>query len=582
MMHVAIVLSWFSTLCFHGVYFSNFVSWSCNPFETYPAGNVLTPLFGQAFLNLADDGEYVFAGTFFVWRCLGLYWAEPLRSLGLFSISLAALSILGAFLHMHKLAQPRLGSGHVLSAAGLALLSWGGHLAHVCLPLQAMLAAGVATTRLPTASQLLAGPFPLRRLDVSEFINSWDGAVSTELILFHHVSIGILFLGAAGASGSLKGGGVPATTLRASIYTSSLFALAIALGCVGSISIVVCFALPCIPCYGAIASAYATVWGLFCHHYWIGILFLVGAASHSALGALRSTPYILAVLVSQRESVIGHLTWVCTFLGVHSVGPLIHNDSMQALGRHYDQLADGSIQVRPVVLAAVQSTLFGQCLELGFQSSPLGSVDYLVFHLESFCIHTTVLILLKGLLMSRSSRLVADKGALGFVYPCDGPGRGGTCQISPWDHVFLGTFWAYNTGAVGLFHSFWYAESFKWAQLDDWASSAGSVNGWLRSLLWTESAEVIQAYGSACAGYSLVFFTGHFVWALSLMFLFTGRGYWQELLESVSWAHVKLHLVPTIQPRALSITMGRAVGVTHYLAGAIGVSWAFSICRLVA
>lgn len=137
-------------------------------------------------------------------------------------------------------------------------------------------------------------------------------------------------------------------------------------------------------------------------------------------------------------------------------------------------------------------------------------------------------------------------------------------------------------GLTSGFHSFWYAESFKWAQLDGWAGSAGSVNGWLRSLLWTESAEVIQAYGSACAGYSLVFFTGHFAWALSLMFLFTGRGYWQELLESVSWAHVKLHLAPTIQPRALSITTGRAVGVTHYLAGAIGASWAFSTCRLVA
>ena len=24
-----------------------------------------------------------------------------------------------------------------------------------------------------------------------------------------------------------------------------------------------------------------------------------------------------------------------------------------------------------------------------------------------------------------------------LLYPCDDPGRGGTCQISPWDHVFL-------------------------------------------------------------------------------------------------------------------------------------------------
>jgi len=54
-----------------------------------------------------------------------------------------------------------------------------------------------------------------------------------------------------------------------------------------------------------------------------------------------------------------------------------------------------------------------------------------VHHIHAFTIHTALLILLKGTLYSRSSRLVSDKSELGFRYPCDGPGRGGTCQISP-------------------------------------------------------------------------------------------------------------------------------------------------------
>jgi photosystem I P700 chlorophyll a apoprotein A1 len=45
------------------------------------------------------------------------------------------------------------------------------------------------------------------------------------------------------------------------------------------------------------------------------------------------------------------------------------------------------------------------------------------------------------------------------------------------------------------------------------------------------------------------------------MFLFSGRGYWQELIESILWSHNKLKVAPAIQPRALSITQGRAVGV---------------------
>jgi photosystem I P700 chlorophyll a apoprotein A1 len=39
---------------------------------------------------------------------------------------------------------------------------------------------------------------------------------------------------------------------------------------------------------------------------------------------------------------------------------------------------------------------------------------------------------------ARSSRLIPDKANLGFRFPCDGPGRGGTCQTSAWDHIFLG------------------------------------------------------------------------------------------------------------------------------------------------
>jgi photosystem I P700 chlorophyll a apoprotein A1 len=59
------------------------------------------------------------------------------------------------------------------------------------------------------------------------------------------------------------------------------------------------------------------------------------------------------------------------------------------------------------------------------------------------------------------------------------------------------------------------------------------------------------------------------------MFLFSGRGYWQELIESILWAHSKLNITPVISPRALSITQGRAVGLAHYLLGGIGVTWAF-------
>ena len=52
-----------------------------------------------------------------------------------------------------------------------------------------------------------------------------------------------------------------------------------------------------------------------------------------------------------------------------------------------------------------------------------------------------------------------------------------------------------------------------------------------------------------------------------------GRGYWQELIESILWAHHKFKIMPHIQPQ------GRAVGFIHYTLGGVGCTWAFFISR---
>ena len=215
-------------------------------------------------------------------------------------------------------------------------------------------------------------------------------------------------------------------------------------------------------------------------------------------------------------------------------------------------------------------------------------------HVHSFTIQVTVLILVKGALNCRGSRLVSDKQSLGFRYPCDGPGRGGTCQVSPWDHVFLGIFWGYNSVSVSVFHFYWKYQSDVWGNFDgaqskvshitggDFSYSSSSVNSWLTNFLWSQASQVIQGYSTQYSGYLLIFLAAHFIWALSLMFLYSGRGYWQELVESLVWCHSKLHLVVLVQPRALSITQGRAVGVTHFVIGGVSTTWSFILSRIIA
>lgn len=223
----------------------------------------------------------------------------------------------------------------------------------------------------------------------------------------------------------------------------------------------------------------------------------------------------------------------------------------------------------------------------------LGTADFIVHHIHAFTIHVALLILSKGILYARNSRLVHDKLELGFRYPCDGPGRGGTCQISPWDHIYLAVFWMYNSLSVVLFHYFWKMQSDVWGIYNipnqkimhisggDFSVNSRSINGWLRNLLWSQAAQVIQSYGTSISGYGFIFISAHFIWAFSLMFLYSGRGYWQELIESILWAHQKFKIMPYIQPRALSISQGRAVGFIHYTLGGLGCTWAFFISRMV-
>ena len=322
---------------------------------------------------------------------------------------------------------------------------------------------------------------------------------------------------------------------------------------------------------------------------------------------------VLDRVLRVRDAIISHLNWVCIFLGFHSFGLYIHNDTMRALGRPQDMFSDTAIQLQPIFaqwvqnihnsapgftspssLASVSPAFGGDVVAVGGKVAmmpiALGTADFMVHHIHAFTIHVTVLILLKGVLYARNSRLIPDKSELGFRFPCDGPGRGGTCQVSGWDHVFLGLFWMYNSISVVIFHFSWKMQSDVWGTVapdgsvthityGNFAQGAICINGWLRDFLWSQAANVINSYGSALSAYGIMFLAGHFIFAFSLMFLFSGRGYWQELIESIVWAHNKLNVAPAIQPRALSITQGRAVGVTHYLLGGIVTTWAFFLAR---
>nr|UPY83807.1 photosystem I P700 apoprotein A1 [Emiliania huxleyi] len=669
---LAIIFLWVSQAYFHGARFSNYSAWLLNPTSIKPSAQVVWPVVGQEILNGDVGGGFsgvqITSGVFQMWRASGITNETELYWTAMGGLMMSALMVFAGWFHYHK-AAPKLEwfqnvesmmNHHLAGLLGLGCLSWSGHQIHISLPINKLLDAGVAPQEIPLPHELLfnqdlmaqlypsfkKGLLPFFTLNWGEYsdfltfkggLNPITGSLWLSDTAHHHLALAVLFIFAGhmyrtnwgighsmkeileAHKGPLTGEGHKG--LYEILTTSWHAQLAINLAMMGSLSIIVAHHMYAMPPYPYIAVDYPTQLSLFTHHMWIGGFCVCGAAAHGAIFMVRdyspvqSYNNLLDRVLRHRDAIISHLNWVCIFLGTHSFGLYIHNDTMRALGRPQDMFSDKAIQLQPIFAKWVQSlhTLapgntapnslatasyaFGGDVvavngKIAMMPIQLGTADFLVHHIHAFTIHVTVLILLKGVLFARSSRLIPDKANLGFRFPCDGPGRGGTCQVSAWDHIFLGLFWMYNCISVVIFHFSWKMQSDVWGTISEkgkithitggnFANSALTINGWLRDFLWSQASQVIQSYGSALSAYGIIFLGAHFIWAFSLMFLFSGRGYWQELIESIVWAHNKLKLAPAIQPRALSITQGRAVGLAHYLLGGIGTTWSFFLARII-
>jgi photosystem I P700 chlorophyll a apoprotein A1 len=667
--HLAIIFIWLSGAYFHGAKFSNYEAWLSDPTGIKPSAQVVWPIFGQEILNAEVGGGFqgiqITSGFFQLWRGAGITTSSELYATAIGALVMAGLMLYAGYFHYH-VSPPKLEwfqnvesmmNHHLAVLLGCGSIGWAGHLIHVSLPVNKLLDSGVAPQDIPIPHEFLydnafmAKLFPSFAEGLGAFF-TFNWATYSDFLTFkggldphtgglwmtdiahHHLALGGLLIVAGhmyrtnwGIGHSMKeiidGHADPVGAVGEGhkglfeILTTSWHAqLAVNLATLGSISIVVAHHMYAMPPYPYLATDYATVQCLFTHHIWIGAFMCVGAAAHAAIFMVRdydpaqNVDNLLDRILRHRDAIISHLNWVCIWLGFHSFGLYVHNDTMRALGRPQDMFSDTAIQLQPVfaqaeqafhaaVAGTFQAPLAGAATspvwggdtvivggKVAMSAIPLGTADLMIHHIHAFTIHVTVLILLKGVLYARSSRLIPDKSELGFRFPCDGPGRGGTCQVSSWDHVFLGLFWMYNSISIVIFHFSWKMQSDVWGTAfpdgsvytitgGNFAQSAITINGWLRDFLWAQASNVITSYGTALSAYGIIFLAAHFIWAFSLMFLFSGRGYWQELIESIVWAHNKLKLAPAIQPRALSIIQGRAVGVTHYLLGGIVTTWAF-------
>jgi photosystem I P700 chlorophyll a apoprotein A2 len=413
---------------------------------------------------------------------------------------------------------------------------------------------------------------------------------------------------------------LPHQGLYETLNNSLHFQLALALAALGVITSLVAQHMYALPPYAFIAKDYTTMAALYTHHQYIAGFIMVGAFAHGAIFLVRdydpaqNKGNVLDRVLQHKEAIISHLSWVSLFLGFHTLGIYVHNDVMQAFATPEKQ-----ILIEPVfaqfVQAASGKALYGFDSLLSNQDSIAGTAwpnygnvwlpnwldainsgsnslfltigpgDFLVHHAIALGLHTTTLILVKGALDARGSKLMPDKKDFGYSFPCDGPGRGGTCDISAWDSFYLAMFWMLNT--IGWVTFYWH-----WKHLAVWSGNVAQFNdasptimGWLRDYLWLNSAQLINGYNpygmNNLAVWSWMFLFAHLVWATGFMFLISWRGYWQELIETIVWAHERTPLANLVRwkdkPVALSIVQARLVGLAHFTVGYILTYAAFLI-----
>nr|UNJ15970.1 photosystem I P700 chlorophyll a apoprotein A2 [Cyanidioschyzonaceae sp. 3]WDB00337.1 photosystem I P700 chlorophyll a apoprotein A2 [Cyanidiococcus yangmingshanensis] len=672
--HLALIFLWTSGNLFHVAWQGNFEQWIANPLKTKPLAHAIwDPHFGQAALKAFTRGETVanisYSGLYHWWYTIGLRNNVELYSGALGLLVLSAVFLLAGWLHIQPKFKPSLSwfknnesrlNHHLAGLFGVSSLAWTGHLVHVAIP--ASRGQHVGWDNFISVAPHPAGLQPFFTGNWSVYAQSPDSmqhvfgtnqGAGTAILTFlggfhpqtqslwltdmahHHLAIAVIFIVAGhmyrtnfGIGHNLK------TILEAhrppsgrlgkghiGIYqtlTNSLhFQLGLALACLSVVTSLVAQHMYAMPPYAYMAYDYVTQAALYTHHQYIAGLLIVGAFAHGAIFFIRdydpeqNQDNVLARMLTHKEAIISHLSWVSLFLGFHTLGLYVHNDVVVAFGNPEKQ-----ILIEPIFAQWIQATsgkaLYGFHVLLSSSTSnattaaqqlwlpgwleainnesnslflTIGPGDFLVHHAIALGLHTTTLILVKGALDARGSKLMPDKKDFGYSFPCDGPGRGGTCDISAWDAFYLAMFWMLNT--IGWITFYWH-----WKHLSLWQGNVAQFNesstylmGWLRDYLWLNSSPLINGYNpygmNSLSVWAWMFLFAHLVWATGFMFLISWRGYWQELIETLAWAHERTPLANLIKwkdkPVALSIVQARLVGLVHFTVGYILTYAAFVI-----
>jgi len=500
--HLAIIFLWTSGNLFHVAWQGNFEKWVSNPLKVKPIAHAIwDPHFGDSALKAFSKGNaypvnLAYSGVYQWWYTIGFRTNQELfaGSIGLLLLSCALL--FAGWLHLQPKFRPSLSwfknnesrlNHHLSGLLGVSSLAWTGHLVHVAIPVSR--GVHVGWDNFLTTPPHPAGLTPFFTGNWTVYAENPDSAAhvygtsegaGTAILTFlggfhpqtqslwlsdiahHQLAIAVVFIVAGhmyrtnfGIGHNMKeildahrppGGrlGAGHVGLFETITNSLHMQLGLALASLGVATSLTAQHMYALTPYAFLSKDFTTEAALYTHHQYIAGFLMVGAFAHGAIFFVRdydpelNKGNVLARMLEHKEAIISHLSWASLFLGFHTLGLYIHNDTVVAFGQpekqilfepvfaEYIQAASGkavyefnvllSSSTSPATVAGNQVWLPGWLEAINSDKNDLfltiGPGDFLVHHAIALGLHVTTLILVKGALDARGSKLMPDKKRL--------------------------------------------------------------------------------------------------------------------------------------------------------------------------
>jgi photosystem I P700 chlorophyll a apoprotein A2 len=372
------------------------------------------PHFGEPALKAFTRGgvnypvNIAYSGVYHWWYTIGMRTNNDLYfgSIGL--LILASVLLFAGWLHLQPKFKPSLSwfknnesrlNHHLSGLFGVSSLAWTGHLVHVAIPESRGIHVGwdnflvtpphpeglkpffsgnwLAYAANPDTPQHVFGTSEGAGTAILTFVGGFNPttqALWLTDIAHHQLAIATVFIVAGhmyrtnfGIGHDLKeildahrppGGrlGAGHRGLFDTITNSLHMQLGLALACLGVATSLVAQHMYSLPSYVYIAKDYTTQAALYVHHQYIAGFLMVGAFAHGAIFFVRdydpetNKDNVLARMLEQKEAIISHLSWACLFLGFHTLGLYVHNDTVVAFGQPEKQ-----ILIEPVFAQFIQA-----------------------------------------------------------------------------------------------------------------------------------------------------------------------------------------------------------------------------------